>query len=170
MKGKNITISLNNDNPKNILIDESRLIYTNKELYDITIIEIKKNDGFELKSFFEFDEEIYRDNLKINNKQNQVYIINNFDSQKVDYYITEINNINFDFDTIEYISKKGVGLSGTPIFNYNNYKVIGIKKWIQEENDINLGTLIKEPIINFYNKYKKKNNNNNFTIIKNINY
>ena len=42
MKGKNITISLNNDNPKNILIDESRLIYTNKELYDITIIEIKK--------------------------------------------------------------------------------------------------------------------------------
>ena len=42
MKGGNITISLNNDNPKNILIDESRLIYTNKELYDITIIEIKK--------------------------------------------------------------------------------------------------------------------------------
>ena len=86
----------------------------------------------------------------------------------MDYYITEINNINFDFDTIEYISKKGMGLSGTPIFNYNNYKVIGIQKWIQDKNDINLGTLIKEPIKNFYNKYKKNNNNNNL-LEKNVN-
>ena len=125
-----------------------------------------------MQSFFEFDEEIYRGNSKINNKQNQVYIINNFDSQKVDYYITEINNINFDFDTIEYISKKGMGLSGTPIFNYNNYKVIGIQKWIQDKNDINLGTLIKEPIKNFFNKYKnnnKNNNNNNNLLEKNVN-
>ena len=37
-----------------LCFDDSRYFYTNKE-YDITIIEIKRNDGLDMESFFEID-------------------------------------------------------------------------------------------------------------------
>ena len=46
---KNINISLNNDKLNiNIVMDKSRKIYLNDKLYDITIIELRKNDKIDM--------------------------------------------------------------------------------------------------------------------------
>ena len=46
---KNINISLNNDKLNiNIVMDKSRKIYLNDKLYDITIIELRKNDKIDI--------------------------------------------------------------------------------------------------------------------------
>ena len=53
-----IILSLNNDLfTYKIYIDNSRKIYTEKELYDITLIEIKESDGINLNFFLEIDNE-----------------------------------------------------------------------------------------------------------------
>ena len=53
--GQTITFSINNDYKYyNILLDNNRKTYTDKS-YDITIIEIKKEDNIDGNSFFELD-------------------------------------------------------------------------------------------------------------------
>ena len=157
-RGKiNISSLINNNNSKTISIDESRLIYVNKNIYDISIIEIKDKDGFDFIKFLEIDDEIFKDNLDTNFKNKEIYIINNINSQVVNYYKSEINNINSDNHNLEYLSKKEVGLLGTPIVNCNNYKVIGIHKSNQDINNKPLGTLIKGPINDFNDIIKQLN-------------
>ena len=43
------------------------------------------------------------------------------------------------------------GSSRCPIINLENYKVFGVHKGYIETRDINIGTLIKKHIIEFYN-------------------
>jgi len=53
-------ISINkNNNCIIISIDKSRKIFS-IEKYNLTIIEIKKNDNFDMNSFMDIDEEVYR--------------------------------------------------------------------------------------------------------------
>ena len=58
-----------NDEAKNyeIEIDKERRTYTSIK-YDVTIIEIKKNDNINKDSFFEIDEKIYDPNYNYKNK------------------------------------------------------------------------------------------------------
>ena len=59
-KGKVINISLNdNEFLCKLFIDESRITYSN-EKYDITFIEIKKNDNLFMVSFLNIDKEIFK--------------------------------------------------------------------------------------------------------------
>ena len=61
---KKIKFSLNNGKKQiEITIDDSRRTFTSKQ-YDITIIEMKPNDGIDIKSFMEIDKDIYQDNLQ----------------------------------------------------------------------------------------------------------
>ena len=62
--GKKINFIFNNSIEKQIFIDELRITITNKE-YDFTIIEIKDNDGIELNSFLEIDDQIYEEQINI---------------------------------------------------------------------------------------------------------
>ena len=60
--GKKIKFSLNDNKiSKEIIIGKNRKTYTSEE-YDITIIEIKKDDDLDLNSFLDIDERIYKDN------------------------------------------------------------------------------------------------------------
>ena len=57
-----IKFSIDNDYKEyDILIDNKRKAYTN-ESYDVTIIEIKKEDKIEENSFFELDKQIFKEN------------------------------------------------------------------------------------------------------------
>ena len=59
-----IKMSINNGNKNiEIIIDNSRKTFTSKK-YDITIIEMKQNDGIESNSFLEIDKDIYKDNFR----------------------------------------------------------------------------------------------------------
>ena len=79
---------------------------------------------------------------------------------KVSYgAIKYINEKKYD---IGYLCTTFGGSSGGPLLNLNNYKVIGIHKCGIKEDKINIGTLIKAPIEEFYN------NINNIKIEKRI--
>ena len=61
-KGNIIIFSLNNEKiDYKLIFDESRKTYTNED-YDVTIIEIKKEDGLDKISFFDIDNEIFKEN------------------------------------------------------------------------------------------------------------
>ena len=72
---KKIKISLNNEKKQlEITIDDSRKTFTSKT-YDVTIIEMKQNDGINLKSFMEIDKDIYEDNFKEIFKNKSIYLL-----------------------------------------------------------------------------------------------
>jgi V8-like Glu-specific endopeptidase len=152
---KIIKFILNNEKEeKEIILDEERIKYTS-EKYDITIIEIKDNDGIKNESFLEIDNKIF-DDYKIYLKQ-KIYLLQYPKGKEMNISIGLINYINEDKNSIEYICDSNVGSSGGPLINAINYKVIGIHKGGKkgEKND-NLGTLIVEPIKEFINIIKNK--------------
>ena len=60
---KEIKIAMNDGNIEyNIIMDETRKIYLNKD-YDITIIEIKEKDGLK-NNFLEIDKQLFETNSK----------------------------------------------------------------------------------------------------------
>ena len=58
---KIIKFSIDNDEFIQIKINNSRKTFTNK-IYDITIIEIKKDDNLDINEFLEIDDDIFKDN------------------------------------------------------------------------------------------------------------
>ena len=72
---KIIDISLDNGEKElKIVIDDSRRTFTN-ELYDLTIIEMKPNDGVECDSFLEIDKDLYKENFKKIFKLKSIYLL-----------------------------------------------------------------------------------------------
>ena len=93
-KNKLIKISFNNEETStDIKLDSSRNIYISEQ-YDITIIEIKKEDNINPNSFLEIDEKIYQDNPVELFAKKSVYIIQypRYLNASVSYGI--INSIN----------------------------------------------------------------------------
>ena len=129
--------------------------YTN-EKYDITIIELKKED--EINDYLELDDSIINDiiNNKNNNDDyidNTVYIIQ-YPEGILSVSFGIIKNIYEDkrFNFIHKCCTKR-GSSGSPILSVNN-KVIGIHK--SEKGNNNLGTFLNYPIKEFIKKYSNK--------------
>ena len=72
--GQTINFSINNDYKDfRILIDNNRKTFTN-ESYDITIIEIKKEDKIDPKSF-DIDNQIFKDNSYEIYRNCQIYLL-----------------------------------------------------------------------------------------------
>ena len=159
--GKKIKFTLNDDREeKELTIDEKRWKYTN-DRYDITIIEIKKNDGIKNESFFEIDNKIF-DDCKIYLKQT-IYLLHYPKGKEMKLSEGLIKNIYEDKYTIEHLCDSNDGSSGGPLINSIDYKVIGIHKGgAKGENEHNLGTLVtainlfKNKIKDIYN-FSKEN-------------
>ena len=157
IEGNTIDLTLNNDKiPFKIKIDNSRKVYTNKK-YDITFIEIKTSDGFDLNSFLDIDERILKNHSNKIFKKLSAYLIFYPSGKEVEYSTGLIKRISED-NNIEHTCSIKPGSSGSPILNLNNNKVIGVHKGAATNNkNWNLGTFIKEPINKFYQE--EMNNN-----------
>lgn len=157
-EGKRINFSLNNDKLKySIVIDKSRITYTNAK-YDITIIEMKpEEDNIKIDSFLDVDENINKSNPNDTYKEQSVYILHYEEGKNMKYSIGIIKSISEDNFNIRHLCSTKVGSSGGPIINLFNYKVMGVHKGYK--NKFNLGTHLKIGIEEF-NKinYPKKNN------------
>lgn len=141
---------------KEIKLTNKRRIYSNEE-YDITIIELNpEEDSIESNSFFEVDPKISSDNPQKKFKDIEVYIIGNID--KISNGL--LNRIYEDGIKLEYFFSTEPGMSGSPIINLNNYKVIGVHKGASLKKKSNYGIFLRKPIIEFYKK------NKNFKIIE----
>jgi len=153
IKDKNkIKIKLNDNKIKKDL--EIKDYYTSIE-YDTTIIEINDND--ENINYLEIDDDIFDENINIDNKS--IYIIQypkcgNEQKAAVSYGI--LNIIQDKYNILHYCSTEH-GSSGSPILRLSNKKIIGIHRGGINNHDYNRGTLLKYPINEYLNKKMKLN-------------
>ena len=127
---------------------KDRMKYTNEE-YDITIIEIKKEDN--IKNYLELDDILIDDILNNNNKNKEyidetIYIIQYPENKlSVSYGILDKIYEDKKYNFNHKCSTKG-GSSGTPILNINNNKIIGIHKEGNNLKYYNKGLFLNYPI------------------------
>ena len=151
-KNEKITISINDDE-EDLVIDLTikREKYFSKE-YDITAIEIKKEDG--IKEYLEIDDYIFEDYEENYYNEKSIYLLHYLNGKNISVSYGILNKMKKH--KIRYICSSGNGSLGAPIFNLENNKVIGIHK--KSKNNCNKGTLLKYPIDdNLINKSIKKN-------------
>ena len=156
--GNEIDIVFNNTYYIKLKINKLRKIYTNKD-YDITIIELKKNDNFKEEDMLEIDENIFKEDYQ-NYKKKQIYILHIPNGTEIRYSSEVIRNIDI-LGKIEHFCSTESGSSGAPIINFETRKVLGIHIGYNLNKKINLGTLLNNPIEEFfkiYNIEKKRKN------------
>jgi hypothetical protein len=161
--GQTINVTIDNDD-KEFSIDNNRKTYTN-ESFDVTIIEIKEEDGIDEKSFFYLDKQIFEENVSEIFKNCQIYLLHYPKGEDAEISPGVIKNITEDEEkkTIQHLCVTSGGSSGSPIINKNNYQVVGIHKGAPKgAQNFNLGTLLKEPIEKFNEEIKIKKNNNKY--------
>ena len=169
-----IKFTLDNDYKEyNILIGNERRTYTN-ETYDVTFIEIKKEDKLDEKSFFEIDKQIFEKNANKIFRNSQIYLLHYPKGNKNEASPGIIKTISEDEEnqTIQHTCYTSGGSSGGPIVYKTNFQIIGIHKGAAEGGkNYNLGTFLKTPILKFFEEINKNNNvgNNNDNNIKDNN-
>ena len=157
VEGKTIEFSLNNEKQKyEIKIDDKRKRYTNQK-YDITFIEIKKEiDNLNINSFLDIDEDIFEENYRKIYHKKHVYLLHYPQGNLSEYSSGIMKGFLSDENfTFRHSCKTEKGSSGSPIINLLNHKVIGIHKGYKVNQKFNLGTILKEPINDFYFKREK---------------
>ena len=165
----NIRFTINDDNiDKNIIIDGSRLVFTDKEI-DITIIEIKPYD--KIIHFLDIDEDILNEQENANKsyENSQIYILQYPSGKKASHALGVVNNI-VDFN-IHFFCNTDFGSSGSPILLLSKFKLIGVHRGKIQNFKFNKGTLIKIAIDKF-NSQKQflvgLSNKNNILNLKKI--
>ena len=145
--GKKIDFSLNNDKSfYQILIDESRKVYTSS-LYDITFIEIKKEDGINISSFLEIDRNIFSfDERELNNKQVSLL---SYPMGKLEFSNGMIKKLTEDGYHIYHLCRTTPGCAGGPIIDLKNYHVIAVHQGSSKGNKFNIGIFLKKPLEEF---------------------
>ena len=147
-----IKITLEDDKiEKNILIDKSRLTFTDPDL-DVTIIQIKPED--EIDTFLDVDENVFnKDYNKIYKKGTPIYLLPYPEGVFASHAVGRIDQILKE--GIFHSCSTDPCSSGSPILLLSTLKVIaihiGTKKEKAESN--NLGIWIKYPIEEFNKKY-----------------
>ena len=155
LEGKKIKMTFNNDeNTKIIVIEPDRKTYFSDENeYDITIIEIKQSDGFNINTFLSIDDYLYNGDISDNYKKfKNIYLIHYPLGFKCKISFGTIKNINLENFELQHINATSKGSSGCPIFNIVNYKIMGIHKGDHKRFEWKLGTVLKGAIDDFINK------------------
>ena len=156
--GKKFYIIYNNNKiSKEIIIDNTRKTYTTKK-DDITIIELKEEDKFNINIFLDIDNEIYKEKLDESFKEKLIYLINYGDNDKMEYSTCEIKSIYNDNYVLEEACLSSLYSSGCPILNSLNLKVIGIQKMVEKKGK-SIGVSIKTSIEKFKEKMNTLNSN-----------
>ena len=140
---------------KSLIIDNNRLTYINQS-FDVTIIETKKYDKINEKSFFDLDKQIFQENAHNLLKNNQIYLLHYPKGNEMEISPGIIQNITIDNTKIEHLCSSSGGSLGAPLINKNTHQVLGIHKG-EKGKKYNIGTLLKEPIEKFKEEIKTKN-------------
>ena len=159
--GKKISFSTNNDeNNYEIEINKERKTYINKR-YDVTIVEMKKEDKLNSDSFFEIDDNVF--DPSYNFKGKLIYLLHYEKGKEMFFSQGNIQEVGEDEDNFEinHTCSSDHGSSGGPLINTDNYKVIAIHKGASKKENYNLGSLLNKPITEFKNKIKNNDDTDN---------
>ena len=144
------------NNIYNIDFNIPRRFYTNKDL-DSTIIEIKHEDKFGLKYFLEVDEDIEKEDPNSIYTDKFAYTIHFPKGNDAALQPGKITLITpYPECLIYHLCNTEHGSSGCPILSYETFKVIGIHKGADKQNNSNFGIFIKYPIEQFYKEMKRQ--------------
>ena len=165
-----IIISTKNETkPKEIFFHGRKRITFSEEEYDITIIEIKKEDN--IKNFMELDDTIINDIIKDENSnykfQDQSIYIIQYPKKILSVSFGRIGEIkeSKNYQIIHRCNTEK-GSSGSPIVKLNN-KIIGVHKWGESKSErYNCGTFLTEPVKKFIEKYSHTNKRNKISNAK----
>ena len=144
-----------NNSHKIININKESKIYSSEtDKYDVVIIKLKE---VEIGYFLEIDENIFNNNSESLYDNDSVYILHYFNGNRASvsfgYGLAKINNYD-----IKHLCNTESGSSGAPIINLTTNKILGIHKgYISNKKDnYNIGTFLKFPLNEIYNKIKQK--------------
>ena len=153
---KKVKLIFNNTIEKILKLDNTRKMYiSNEKEKDITIIGIKEEDNYDFNNMLEIDYDIF-ENEDLNKIFKSIYIVHYPFGKEACFTMNVIENIDIKDENIKHKCATDSGASGAPIINMKNCKVIGIHRGEKKGSNINVGTLLKESIINF-NKNKNGN-------------
>ena len=160
--GKKISFSKNDDEDQYVLeIDEERKVFTSKK-YDVTIVEIRKEDNIKPDSFFDIDENVYDPNY--NFKDKLIILLHYPKGDEMSLSTGSIKQVGVDEKNYEiyHLCSSDRGSSGGPLINIKDYKVLAIHKGASKEFNDNFDTLLKEPIIEFKNQMQNLDNKSSY--------
>ena len=145
---------------KNFDLKERKTYTSNKDKYDITIIELKNKDN--INNFLDLDDRII-DDIFMNKNSNDdfvdvpLYIIQYPKGQlSVSFGIFKSIYEDKKYKFCHKCSTEG-GASGSPILNLNNNKIVGIHSEGDIKDNFNIGILFNNAIKEFISKYFKEN-------------
>ena len=143
LPGRIIKFSINNEKKHfKIKINEKRMIYSS-EKEDVTIIELKPEDGISKNAFFEIDNRIFDKNFKNIFKNQSVFLLHYPKGTQMSFADGVIINIFEDNFTFGHSCDSSEGSSGGPIINSTTFQVIGLHKGgINKKEQINVGVPI----------------------------
>jgi len=161
-KDSKINLAVKNSQNHIQLELNNRMKYTNEE-YDITIIEIRENEGNIINSFLELDNYVINSILE---EDKEIDLINNLKYNETPLYIPQyaenhlvvsygVTNAKKDEKEIEYEflhrCSTSNGSTGAPILNVHNNKIIGLHvAALRRKNEyLNLGIFLNYPIKEF---------------------
>jgi hypothetical protein len=158
--GNSIYFFMNNENnPKQLLIDDKRITYTSIE-YDTTIIEIRENDRLKADTFLEIDKKVFEGVPHEIFKEKSIYLLHFPEGIKIQKSEGTILGISLDNYVINHNCNSNYGSSGGPLIGFDSFKLIGIHKGAESNKNWNLGTFIRGPIEEFIKKMNKNKINN----------
>jgi len=143
-----LNLFINDDKDVKILdLNIKRKTYFNKK-YDLAMIELKESDN--INYFLELDDNLFKNEVKAFYEDISIYVIQYplGNNAAVSYGLS--NEIN-DFEIMHTCSTEN-GSSGSPILNLSNNKVIGIHKQSSKNFNYNIGTCLKFPLNDFFEK------------------
>ncbi len=157
-------------NIRKIKINTKRKKYTNVEL-DITIIEINpEKDNISKNNFLELDDNINQDEESLKNfyEKKSIYLLGYPEAKKVKVSYGIIKSLNLD--KINHLCNTKEGSSGSPILLLENSKIIGVHFGCPGKKfEVNYGTFIKYPYLNFLNNNEFEENEEKETEFSSIN-
>ena len=150
LPGEIIKFSINNEKKfLEIKIDDSRLVYSNED-EDISIIELKPEDGLSKDAFFEVDNKIFEKNFNEIFLKQPVFLLHYPKGKQMNFADGLIININEDNYSFGHLCDSSEGSSGGPIINATTFQVIGAHKGgALRARNYNVGIFMNNPIKNF---------------------
>ena len=139
-----------------LYVDDSRKSYINDDKYNISLLEIKKEDYLDIDSFLEIESDEGFDSNNLYQNESLGLVSYNKKEKNCNAIKFKIKTINENQYAFKFVSNLNEELIGSPIINITNNKILGIYKNYDKKINLNNGILLKIPINEFFEEERQR--------------
>ena len=139
-----------------LYVDDSRKSYINDDKYNISLLEIKKEDYLDIDSFLEIESDEGFDSNNLYQNESLGLVSYNKKEKNYNAIKFKIKTINENQYAFKFVSNLNEELIGSPIINITNNKILGIYKNYDKKINLNNGILLKIPINEFFEEERQR--------------